>query len=315
MVRSLVTDEGFRPDQIILVIDRDGGLDDPELQAAIRVLRLEVNSGPATGFRVGMDAAFADPSVSYAYVCEDDVGLMGLPRARVAPLRAAVEDHQMDEGQPVGAVLAFGRRFGGRPGSTHPFVPAADGPRLQRVDVGSWGATLVSRATHAAGVRPDDYWYFAYEDFDFYLQIAECGLAVLVDRDSGLATADATMSNIGRNSALSGARPDDAVEPWRAYYVARNTFELARRYGDLRWVAWHLLLSVRRFQLAPSWAARRALLVGLLHGLLRRRGRNARYVRGVGELPEEPASLSGTAEARNTEPVNAQRTRVYGESA
>jgi len=293
LVRSLLSDEGFPPDRLVLVVDRDGGLEDPDLEAAIRVIRLAANSGPAAGFRAGLDAAFADPTVSYAYLCEDDVALMGLPVPRVADLRAEVEAYERSGGRRTGAVLAYGRRFGRRGGAAAPFLPDPAGPRLQPVDVGSWGALLVSRRVHDAGLRPDDHWFFAYEDFDYFLQISRAGLAVLVDRDSGLAAAASTSTLAGRDATLRGERPDDADEPWRAYYVARNMFELARRYGDLRWVAWHLAYSVRRFQLASSWAERRALLVGLLHGVLGRSGRDRRYVRTVGELPPAPGRSAG----------------------
>src|SRR3954447_18837675 len=79
LVRSLTEDEGFSPDRIVLVVDRDGGLDDPALEDELCVIRLETNGGPAAGFRAGLEAVFSDPTVAYAYLCEDDVGLMGLP--------------------------------------------------------------------------------------------------------------------------------------------------------------------------------------------------------------------------------------------
>jgi hypothetical protein len=289
LVRSLIADEGFPPDRIVLVVDREGGLDEPDLEARVRLIRLATNSGPAAGFRIGLQAAFEDPAVSFAYLCEDDVGLLGLPAPRVGHLRASVAEHEASGGTPVGAVVAYGRRFGRRPGTTDPFVPEPDGPPLQHVDVAAWGATLVSRRVVEQGVRPEDLWFFAYEDFDFFLKIRARGLAVLVDRDSGLAVSAATSTLAGRDAALSGHRPDDAMEPWRAYYVARNLFELARRYGDRRWLLWHLLYSGRRLQLAASWPERRATLIGLSHGLVRRYGRHPRYVRVSGELPFPPA--------------------------
>src|SRR3954464_223912 len=98
LVRSLIADEGFPPDRIVLVVDREGGLDEPALEASVRLLRLTTNSGPAAGFRAGLDAAFEDPAVAFAYLCEDDVGLMGLPAPRVASVRSAVEEHQAGGG-------------------------------------------------------------------------------------------------------------------------------------------------------------------------------------------------------------------------
>jgi hypothetical protein len=299
LVHSLITDEGFSPDRIVLVVDRDGGLEDPALEAALRIFRLPTNGGPAAGFRAGLEAAFDDPAMAYAYLCEDDVGLLGLPVPRVASLRAAVEEHQATSGTDVGAVVAYGRRFGRRRGTTDPFVPDPDGPRLQHVDVAAWGATLVSRRVVDRGIRPDDLWFFGYEDFDFFLRVRAGGLAVLVDRDSGLAVSASTSTLAGREATLSGQRPDDAMEPWRAYYVARNFFELTRRHGDARWLLWHLAFSARRLQLAATREERRASVVGLLHGLVRRYGRNPRYVRVMGELPswqdptEGPGRRSG----------------------
>jgi hypothetical protein len=238
-----------------------------------------------------MAAAFEDPTVAFAYVCEDDAGLLDLPVPRLATLRSAVREHESRGAPPVGAVVAYGRRFGKRPGTTDPFLPDPAGPPLQPVDVAAWGATLVSRRVHDAGVRPDDAWFFGYEDFDFFLKIADRGLAVLVHRDSARAAAAATSTLTGRDAALRGERPDDAQEPWRAYYVARNFFELSRRYGNWRWLVWHLIFSVRRMQLAGTWVERRATLVGLAHGLGRRSGRHRRYVRAIGELsaPVTPA--------------------------
>jgi hypothetical protein len=297
LVRSLIADEGFPPDRIVLVVDREGGLEDPTLEARVRLIRLETNSGPAAGFRAGLDAAFEDSSVAFAYLCEDDVGLLNLPAPRVGLLRAAVEEHQTTDGIDVGAVVAYGRRFGRRHGTTDPFVPDPDGPRLQHVDVAAWGATLVSRRVFDKGVRPDDLWFFGYEDFDFFLKIRASGLAVVVDRESGLAVSVATSTLAGRDAALSGQRPDDAMESWRAYYVARNFFELARRHGDRRWLLWHLVYSVRRLQLATTWPERRATIVGLSHGLIHRYGRHPRYVRVMGELPSpHPLTMDRAAD-------------------
>jgi hypothetical protein len=285
LVRSLIDTEGFPPDRIVLVVDREGGLEDPELEARVRLIRLETNGGPAAGFRTGLDAAFEDSTVAYAYLCEDDVGLLNLPTPRVGPLCAAIDEHEASGGSAVGAVVAYGRLFSGRGGRTEPFVPDPGGPRLQHVDVAAWGATLVSRRVVDSGLRPDDLWFFAYEDFDFFLRIRASGLAVLVDRDAGLAVAAATSTLAGRDAALSGERPDDAMESWRAYYAARNFFELARRHGDRRWLLWHVVYSARRLQLARNWAERRAMVVGLSHGLLRRYGRHPGYVRMMGEFP------------------------------
>ena len=60
--RALALDvEGFAPDRVVVVVNGEGGLDDPELERAVRMVRLPSNIGPAGGFRRGMLEAFADP--------------------------------------------------------------------------------------------------------------------------------------------------------------------------------------------------------------------------------------------------------------
>ena len=82
---------------------------------------------------------------------------------------------------------------------------------------------------------------------------------------------------------MSKDRPGDAEEPWRAYYVARNYFHLARAHGSVSWQAWHIAYSARRIQVASTKAERKATLHGLMDGLLRRWGQHPRYGRTTGE--------------------------------
>lgn len=297
LVRSLVERDGVPPQRVVLVVDRDGGLDDPALEASIRVIRLDTNAGPGAGFRVGLAEAFADPSTEFAYLCEDDVELTGLPTPRIAGLVDEVRRYEASSpGAAVGAVVAYGRKFDHRhAGTTVAFQPDPGGPRLQDVDVAAWGATLVTRRVHQVGVAPDDHWFFGYEDFDFFLKVRAADLRVLVDRDSALAIGEGLAP--ARPAPSPAARPEFAAEPWRAFYVARNFFELARRHGEPRWVGWHLLLSARRIQLAPDWPTRRAIAAGVVHGIARRSGRNPRYVREIGEYAVDPGE-NGTAHVR-----------------
>ncbi|HXW31472.1 MAG TPA: hypothetical protein VEJ21_00165, partial [Acidimicrobiales bacterium] len=74
--------------------------------------------------------------------------------------------------------------------------------------------------------------------------------------------------------------------PWRAYYLARNFFALARRHGSRRWIAWHLLYSLRRMELAHSTEHSLATVRGLVDGALGRLGENPRYSRTTGEIPQ-----------------------------
>ena len=283
LVLSLLDDEGLAPDQIVVVVNEAGGLEPPELEQAVRMRRLEHNLGPAGGFRAGMLEAFADPTCVWAYLCEDDVGLFDLPVPRLAELRRRVEELGPVQ-PPVGAVVAYGRRFTGRSGHAPNFVPPA-GVDFAPVDVAAWGATLLSRTVFEAGVLPDPEWFFGYEDFDFFCRVREAGLAVVVDGRSARQI-EAQQTSIGRDRAVGGRRPTDTDEPWRAYYLSRNFFALARRHGHRSWLAWHLLYSLRRMQLARGGAHSRATVRGLVDGALGRLGERPGYSRSVGETPE-----------------------------
>jgi len=283
LVRSLLDVEGFDPDHVAVVVNGDGGLDDEDLEGRVRMHRMPTNDGPAAAFRHGLTAVFADPSITWAYLCEDDVGLFNFPVPRVAGLVTRASSLRED-GVPVGAVVAYGRTFTAHGGHTLNMVPAGGGDALAPVDVACWGATLVSRDVIDAGVLPDPAWFFGLEDFDFFCRVRAAGFSVLVDPAAARAVADQQTSQ-GRADALAPHRPVDADEAWRAYYVARNFFPFARRHGKRRWLAWHLAYSVRRLQLARSRTERSAYLHGLWDGMRGRLGANPRYQSRRGELP------------------------------
>jgi hypothetical protein len=279
VVRSLLGREGLRPDHVVVVVNGEGGLDDPDLESSVRMVRLPVNTGPAGGFRAGLEAAAADPGCQWVYLCEDDVGLFDLPTPRLADLVARVE--ALAPVHPaVGAVVAYGRCFVGRGAHTVNVVPPEAG--FVPVDVACWGATLVSRRGVDAGVLPDPELFFGVEDFDFFCSLREAGFEVLVDGEAARAVAG-QQTNEGRDEAIRGDRPNDAAEAWRAYYHARNSMELARRHGRPSWMAWHLAYSARHLQAARSGAERSAIAHGLWDGIRGRLGLNPDYRRGAGE--------------------------------
>jgi GT2 family glycosyltransferase len=286
VVRSLIEGEGLPPDRVVVVVNGTGGLDDPTLESTVRVVRLPRNLGPGGGFGAGMQAAFADPSTHWAYLCEDDVGLFSLPRPRLAGVVDRAEARGRLPGAPVGAVVAYGRRFVGRGSHTLNFVPPPGIPlELAPVDVAGWGATLLSRAVFDAGIVPDPEWFFGLEDFDFFCRIRKGGFDVLVDAVSAHAVAD-EQTSAGRAGAHRPHRPVDEHEAWRSYYHARNSFLLARRHGRPSWHLWHLAYSARRLQKATGTDERRAILHGLWDGARGRRGERTAYGRSVGELSE-----------------------------
>ncbi|HMK63934.1 MAG TPA: hypothetical protein VK386_09965, partial [Acidimicrobiales bacterium] len=291
-VRYLLDVEGFAPEHVIVVVNGEGGLQDPVLEDKVRMVRLPDNQGPAGGFRRGMVEAFADPSVAWVYLCEDDMALLDLPPGRVG--RVLERTAKLDVHVPVGAVAPFGRVFVPRTGHTRVFVPPRGLPgELAPVDVSVWGAALVSRAVFDTGVLPDPELFFGFEDFDFFCRLRDAGFSLLVDVRSARRTAGyQTMA--GRDATLAAQRPLDVEEPWRAYYVARNFFVLARRHGHRGWLAWHLLFSLRRLQLARTRAERMAIVHGFVDGARGKLGAHPRYRRTVGErpasVPEQDAS-------------------------
>ena len=286
VVRSLIEGEGFPPERVVVVVNGSGGLDDAALESRVRLVRLPRNLGPAGGFGAGMEAAFADPSVSWAYLCEDDVGLFSLPSPRLFDVMSRAERRGRQPGRPVGAVVAYGRQFVGRGSHTVNLVPPMGNPYdLVPVDVASWGATLLARAVFDAGVVPDPDWFFGLEDFDFFCRVRQAGFDVLVDAVSARAVAD-QQTSAGRVRALGPYLPTDEHEPWRSYYHARNSILLARRHGRPSWHMWHVLYSARHLQKATGNVERKAILHGLLDGIRGRVGENPDYGRTLGELPE-----------------------------
>ena len=269
VVRTLIEREGFSPDRVVVVVNGPGGLDDAVLESSVRLIRLPYNLGPAGGFRAGMEEAFADSAVEWAYLCEDDIGLFALPTPRLADVVARAECLNGLPGRSVGAVAAFGRQFVGRGAHTENFVPSmADSGEceLVPVDVASWGATLLSRRVFDADILPDSIWFFGLEDFDFYCRVRQGGFEVLVDAVCARAVAD-QQTSAGRVGALARHRPTDARETWRSYYHARNSILMVQRHGRLSWHMWHVAYLVRHLQKATGSAERKAILRGLRDGL------------------------------------------------
>jgi GT2 family glycosyltransferase len=272
---------------VVVVVNGSGGLDDATLESSVRVVRLPRNLGPAGGFGAGMEAAFADPSVQWAYLCEDDVGLFSLPSPRLADVMDRVEHRSRMPGRPIGAVVAYGRRFVGRGSHTLNLAPPAGNPyELAPIDVAGWGATLLARAVFDAGIIPDPEWFFGLEDFDFFCRVRQGGFDVLVDAVSARAVAD-QQTSAGRAQAHGRDRPTDEREPWRSYYHARNSIHFARRHGRPSWHIWHMAYSARHLQKATGNGERRAILQGLWDGIRGRFGENPDYGRTLGEISDD----------------------------
>jgi len=231
-----------------------------------------------------MEAAFADPAIQWAYLCEDDVELFSLPAPRLAEVVRKADSRDGQPGKPIGAVVAYGRRFVGRGAHTENLVPPDGiGDDLVPVDVASWGATLLARAVFDAGILPDPDWFFGLEDFDFFCRVRQGGFEVLVDAESARAVAG-QQTSAGRDEAHRAHRPTDDREAWRSYYHSRNSILLARRHGRASWHLWHAAYSVRHLQKAAGNLERKAILEGLWDGIRGRIGEHPSYGRTEGEL-------------------------------
>lgn len=288
VVRSLLEVEGLPADRVVVVVNGIGGLDDPALEASVRMVRLATNTGPAGGFRAGLREACADPKTRWVYLMEDDVGLFDLPAPRLGSLLDRVTQSP-PRSRPLGAVVAYGRRFVGRGTHTVNLVPdPGENGDLVPVDVACWGATLVSRSVVDAEVEPDPAWFFGLEDFDFFCRVREAGYDVLVDGQAARAVAGQQTSD-GRRAAIASERPDDDAESWRAYYHARNSLTLVRRHGHPTWYGWQLAYTARWLQKATSPGERSAILHGLWDGIRGVTGERPGYGRTVGELGGSPA--------------------------
>jgi GT2 family glycosyltransferase len=265
VVSDLLGNEGLDPSQVVLVVNGEGGLDDPELEKSITVLSLPRNVGPAGAFGQAMKYARDVSTAPWIYLCEDDqAAYHRLPSPRLRNLIDEAERFEREvPGPPVGVVLASGRSMDMRTGRTHPLGIASSGARLQEADFGPWWGALLSSRVVDEGLFPDENMFWWAEDLEFWLRVRAGGFRVLVDWDSHKAA---------RNKASSG-------EPWCGYYMARNQFYLRRRHGNFRWTILHALKSARRFQLAPSRAHRVAIVRGFGDGLRGRTGRNPEFSR------------------------------------
>jgi GT2 family glycosyltransferase len=294
VVRQLLEVEGFPPSQIHLVVNGDGGLEDRHLQRAIDTLILPENVGASGGFRAGLKHVARSSAMPWLYACEDDVGLFtALPSPRVRRLIARVEGLTADgAGEGVGAVVAYGRDINRLTGVTTAHVVQGS-TGFEDVDMGAWGATLLAREVVEQGLYPDPRFFWGLADLEYFLQLRAAGLRVLVDCEAARSV-DEQAAHPGR--AWVGHRPGRAQESWCAYYYARNFFELRRRYGTPLWTLRHLTKCVRRFQLAPTNAHRRAIARGCWDGAWGRMGKNPAFVRTVGEL--------GSTDAPSPTPVS-----------
>lgn len=263
VVRDLIDGEGLDPSQVVLVVNGEGGLDDAALEERVRILRLAENLG-AAGFARGLGFVRDNSTVPWLYLCEDDQSRHNLPVPRVSGLIESVERFEREvPGPPVGVVLASGRDIDMRTGRTYRHEFRSSDALFEEVDYGPFFGALLSSRVVDMGVLPDEALFWGAEDLDFWLQVRAAGFRILVDPVAHKAAG---------NKASSG-------EPWCGYYVARNGFLLRRRYGGARWTMWHLLKSVRRFQLAPSREHRVAIARGLVDGIHGRTGRNAKFSR------------------------------------
>jgi GT2 family glycosyltransferase len=264
VVTDLLEAEKLDPSQVVLVVNGEGGLDDPELEKSIAVISLPQNLGPAGGFAYAMRHAIEVSRAPWIYMCEDDQRSNQLPTPRLADLIEETRRFEREvPGPPIGGVLASAMDVDMRMGGTHRLVIRSPEARFQEVDYGPWWGALVSRDVVTAGLFPDEKLFWWAEDLEYWLRVRAAGFRVIVDLAAHKAS---------RNKGVSD-------ESWCAYYMARNQFHLRRRHGSFRWTLFHILKTVRRFQLAPSRQHRVAIVRGFVDGLRGRTGRNPSFSR------------------------------------
>lgn len=279
-VQMLRTDEMLSPEEIFVGVNGD-----PRPYAALEsectLIPLGANYGPAGGFarlfRIGLERTSSD----FFYVCEDDICLLSLPTNRL-PLLTATFDSFRETGLPIGGIAAYARTLDWKTGATTPHEPASDA-RFAFADAAAWGATLVDRRLLEGGVLPDERFFFALEDFDFWLSANSSGFKLVVDQTAERAVSE-QVTQAGREVVFVDERPEDSSDAWRRFYEARNFWLMAVKHGYRRWLPYHLAKSVRRFQLSGDRKARRAIVLGLFDGLRGRSGIDARYLRKTGEF-------------------------------
>lgn len=279
VVRALVEDEGLPESQIVLVINGDGGLDDPALEQRINVLRLPENLGPAGGFRAGLEHARAAYATDWFYLCEDDDSALSMPRGGLAELIEDLERWSNDHRETsIGAVGVRGWDLDHRTGVARQRAIAGV-TRFESVDMTEWGGTLLASRVLEAGLLPDPDWFWGSEDLDFFLRLRAAGFETFLDTQRAIPE----IAGPQKQRALQAERPTNADEPWCNYYFTRNSLEMARRHGHLGWTLWQLLKSARRLQLGPTMRHRKAVVRGLADGLKGRMGKNPVFTREVGE--------------------------------
>ncbi len=280
VVRELLETEGFTPEQVTLVVNGEGGLEDPRLEAAIDVLRLPENLGSAGGFNRALLHVASRSDAPWIYVCEDDNVAHEMPAPRVGELVERVVAFERDRpGLPVGAVVIKGMDTDPGTGASSPHRPGSSEHGLEEVTWGTFHGVLLSRRVIESGVVPDESLFFGATDFDFFFRMRARGFRVLTD--CAIPVDPLWLALRAGKESLGLPRRRD--EPWCSYYLARNPLVLARRYGNVRWAAHHLRRMAGRF-VRSSRAHRAAIARGLIDGLLMRSGKNPAFVREVGEL-------------------------------
>ncbi len=151
---------------------------------------------------------------------------------------------------PVGAVVAYGRRFVGRGAHTVNVVP----PRRGGAHPGRRGLLGSDAGRRAVWSTPGC--------SPTRLVLRARGLRLLLPGPEGRlrrpgrrrgrpAVAD-QQTSAGRESAIRVERPTMHAEAWRAYYHARNSVRAGPSSRTPAWYVWHLAYSARHLQLARS---------------------------------------------------------------
>lgn len=247
----------------IIIIDNDSLEPLPdwfEQTETVRVIRTSHNGGYAYGLAKGIEAARGNDHTHY-WLMDDDSRpeLLALDT-----LLKALDSNSHNVGM-------LGQRGGLiRHGNIHHFkeleelqrrveiLPHVRSVEFTLVD----GALLSEAATQRAGL-PDGGMFMMFEDIEYSWRLRKAGFEVAV------------MEHDLADRLHLGSQSDSGANAWRQYYLARNQLYWAinsREPMNIVGTMWRLLKLLAGSLVRAQWRSTAAVLVGMRHGLQRKRG-------------------------------------------